>query len=134
MDGTESELEAQLVRTLHLMKVPHFETQHMFHPTRKWRFDVAWPELKIAIEVQGFGPQHNSKKGMENDCEKHNAAILLGWRILYYMNKHINPPHLKFMRTEIGSLFNGNVEEESNKTDSETGRIRRQLYSRSDKK
>jgi len=30
---------------------PVFE--HRFHKDRKWRFDVAWPDLKAAIEVDG---------------------------------------------------------------------------------
>jgi hypothetical protein len=27
--------------------------EHRFHPVRKWRFDLAWPELLLAIEVDG---------------------------------------------------------------------------------
>ena len=27
--------------------------EYRFHPTRKWRFDYAWPENKIALEVEG---------------------------------------------------------------------------------
>ena len=28
-----------------------FKQEFKFHPDRKWRFDFAWPEQKIAIEV-----------------------------------------------------------------------------------
>ena len=59
--------------------------QHVFHPTRQWRFDFAIPELMVAIEVQGFGAGHNSKEGMHNDYVKHNAAVLLGWTLIYIM-------------------------------------------------
>lgn len=46
-----------------------------FHDERKWRFDFAWVEKKIAIEIQGGiwigkSGSHTSRKGFENDCEK----------------------------------------------------------------
>lgn len=55
-----------------------------FHPTRKWRFDYAIPEHKIAIEVEGgvwTGGRHISPKGFLNDMEKYNSATLMGWRV-----------------------------------------------------
>lgn len=56
-----------------------------FHPTRKWRFDYAIPEHKIAIEVEGgvwTGGRHISPKGFLNDMEKYNTATIMGWRVL----------------------------------------------------
>jgi very-short-patch-repair endonuclease len=55
-----------------------------FHPTRKWRFDYAIPEHKIALEVEGgvwTGGRHTRSKGFLNDVEKYNTGTLLGWRI-----------------------------------------------------
>lgn len=55
-----------------------------FHPTRKWRFDYALPEHKIAVEVEGgvwTGGRHTSPKGFLNDMEKYNTATLMGWRV-----------------------------------------------------
>lgn len=66
----------------------------MFNPRRQWRFDFAWPFEKLAIEVQGFGPGHNSYKGMSNDYEKHNNAILLGWKILFFMAHDLDPKNV----------------------------------------
>lgn len=34
-------------------QLPSPELEHKFHPTRKWRFDGAWPDQKIAFEVEG---------------------------------------------------------------------------------
>jgi len=56
-----------------------------FHPTRKWRFDYAIPEHKIAIEVDGgiwINGRHNRASGYIKDMEKFNAAASLGWVIL----------------------------------------------------
>lgn len=41
--------------------------EHKFHPIRKWRFDYAIPEHKIALEVEGgvwTGGRHTSPKGV----------------------------------------------------------------------
>lgn len=32
---------------------PEFVREHRFHPTRRWRFDFAWPDEKVALEVEG---------------------------------------------------------------------------------
>lgn len=55
-----------------------------FHPVRKWRFDYAIPEHKIALEVEGgvwTGGRHTSPKGFLGDIEKYNTATLMGWRV-----------------------------------------------------
>ena len=56
-----------------------------FHPVRKWRFDYAVPEYKIALEVEGgvwTGGRHTSPKGFLGDIEKYNTATLMGWRVV----------------------------------------------------
>lgn len=55
-----------------------------FHPVRKWRFDYAIPEHKIALEVEGgvwTGGRHTSSVGFMKDMEKYNTATLMGWRV-----------------------------------------------------
>ena len=60
--------------------------EHRFHPRRRWRFDLAWPEHKVALEVDGGtwarAPGHTWGAGIAADREKQNAAVLLGWRVL----------------------------------------------------
>lgn len=65
--------------------------QYMFHPSRAWKFDFCWPSCKLAIEIQGYFHGHNSYTGMSSDYEKHNAALLLGWRVLYFMSNDLDP-------------------------------------------
>jgi len=59
--------------------------EHRFSPERRWRFDLAWPEVKLAVEVEGGVWQmgrHQRPVGFQNDVDKYNAAVLLGWRLL----------------------------------------------------
>ena len=56
-----------------------------FFPTRRWRFDYAIPEVKIAIEVEGgvyTQGRHTRPIGFLGDMEKYNTATSLGWRLL----------------------------------------------------
>lgn len=64
--------------------------EYRFHPSRKFRFDLAIPDLKIAIEFEGlvFGKgeksRHTQSAGYAKDCKKYNLAVLCGWRVLRY--------------------------------------------------
>ena len=61
------------------------EREYRFHPVRRWRFDFAWPDVKIAVEVEGGAfvqGRHGRGAGITNDCEKYNHAAMLGWRVL----------------------------------------------------
>src|SRR4051812_33587333 len=63
--------------------------QHMFCSTRKWRFDFAWIELKVAVEFDGGIYQanatgHRSISGIVNSMEKQNMAQVMGWKVLRF--------------------------------------------------
>jgi very-short-patch-repair endonuclease len=65
--------------------VPSFVREHKFHLTRKWRLDFAWPEQKLALEIEGItfaGGRHQRIGGFRRDCEKYNALTLAGWSLL----------------------------------------------------
>lgn len=54
---------------------------------RKHRFDLAWPERMLALEIDGGvwlagGGRHNRGSGFLKDQEKFNLAAQLGWRVL----------------------------------------------------
>lgn len=58
-----------------------------FEPSRKWRFDFSWPDIKVAVEIEGgvyMHGRHTRGYGYESDCEKYNHAIQLGWKVLRY--------------------------------------------------
>jgi len=69
---------------------------------KQWRFDFAWREYHVAVEIQGvvvrrIGDKiytmggHADVKGMRNDHAKHNAAILLGWSVLQFLQDDVKP-------------------------------------------
>ena len=72
-----------------MSEIPGVEVikEHMFHYTRKWRFDYAIPDLKIAFEIDGgvwdYG-RHNRPQGYINDMEKLNNAASMGWLVLRF--------------------------------------------------
>ncbi len=57
---------------------------------RKWRFDFAWPELRIAVEIHGattarrYRGRHNTARGIRNDAEKSREAQKAGWIVLTF--------------------------------------------------
>lgn len=61
--------------------------EYRFHPGRKWRFDIAFPQRKIAIEYEGImtgKSRHTTITGFARDCEKYNEAVIAGWRVLRF--------------------------------------------------
>lgn len=56
-----------------------------FDKVRRWQFDIAWPALKIALEVEGgiwSKGSHSRPQGIIRDICKYNQAQCLGWRVL----------------------------------------------------
>ena len=83
---------------------PQPTRQYKFLTDRKFAFDFAWPERKIAVECEGgiFAPRgkccpacgqpprsrHTTGTGFERDCEKYNLAADAGW-IVYRVTAHM---------------------------------------------
>lgn len=90
---SRSELEATLDLYIRANGLPGPEMEHRFHPKRKFRFDFAWPEQMLAVEVEGgvWGAKsrHTTGAGFSEDCVKYNEAALLGWTVLRVTADHI---------------------------------------------
>ncbi len=61
--------------------------QYQPEKSRKWRFDFAWPDKKIAVEVVGglyVQGGHNRAERIRRDVEKLNTVVSEGWRVLHF--------------------------------------------------
>lgn len=64
-------------------------SEYRFHPTRRWRFDFAIPDKKIALEIEGGiwtegKSRHFTGTGYTGDCEKYNLATVVGWHVFRF--------------------------------------------------
>lgn len=85
VDERDPEYAEQLAALLRLAKLPAPVAEHRFHPDRKWAFDLAYPDARLAVEVEGgswAGGRHTRGRGFQEDCRKYNAAVLAGWRLV----------------------------------------------------
>lgn len=59
--------------------------EYRFNNERRWRFDYAWPDAGIALEVEGgvwSRGRHTRGAGFLKDCEKYNDAAVRGWIVI----------------------------------------------------
>ena len=89
----KSELEQAFLQQLKYTGLPLPETEYRFHPTRRWRFDGAYPDLMVAYEIEGgvwSKGRHTRGKGFIGDCIKYNEATLLGWQVYRFTGSMID--------------------------------------------
>lgn len=75
---------ALLLSQCRTLRLPAPVLEHRFHPIRRWRFDLAWIDAQVAVEIDGGGfvnGRHSRGLGIEKDAEKYAEALLLGWRV-----------------------------------------------------
>ena len=68
------------------VKLPAPVFEYKFHATRKWRIDIAWPDNRLAVEVQGgifVQGRHSRGAAMLKEWEKLNTLAGMGWRVLF---------------------------------------------------
>lgn len=87
-----SALVEALSAQIQAARLPKPQTEVRFHPTRKWRLDLAWPDLFVGVEVHGgiwTEGRHTRGSGFQADREKMNEAALLGWLVLEVTGEQI---------------------------------------------
>jgi hypothetical protein len=79
------------LRAAHL---PAPTLEYRFAPPRRWRFDLAFIDARLAVEIEGgvflpAGSRHTRGAGFRNDVCKYAEATVLGWRVLRILPEHV---------------------------------------------
>lgn len=84
----------------HGFGLPRPEPEWKFMTTRRFRFDFAWVQQKVALEINGgvylkrkdgsTGGRHNTGSGFIRDMDKLNHAQLHGWIVLQFQPADLN--------------------------------------------
>lgn len=100
MDKEESELEKRLTTLLRRHRLTGFVLQHEVWDGGRFvaRIDAARPDLKLAIEVDGF-EHHSSPEAFQRDRSRQNRLVALGWTVLRFTWSDVvrNPAHVAKM-------------------------------------
>jgi len=93
-----SSLEAAFADQARRLRLPSWVEEHRFALSigRQWRFDFAWPDRMLAVEIDGgafSNGRHTRGAGFVEDCRKLNAATLLGWRVLRFTSGDLEDHH-----------------------------------------
>lgn len=67
------------------LRLPAPVAEHRFAPPRRWRFDWAWLNQLVALEIEGAvwtGGRHTHGAGYLVDIEKYSEAAILGWCVV----------------------------------------------------
>lgn len=67
------------------MGLPVPVAEYAFAKPRRWRFDLCWPEYRVALEIEGGAytrGRHVRARGFLADCEKYSEAAVRGWLVI----------------------------------------------------
>jgi len=84
--------------------VPVAEYKFALSLGRDFRFDWAWPDYLVALEVEGgmfARGRHVQAAGVRRDMDKYNSAILLGWAVLRCLPEQLTTTALDLARTAL---------------------------------
>jgi very-short-patch-repair endonuclease len=79
--------EETLALHIRAEKLPTPQREYRIDERRGWRVDFAYPDDRLAIEVEGGiwkAGRHVRPKGYRADAEKYNAINLRGWTLLRF--------------------------------------------------
>ncbi len=81
-----------LAAIIRCLDIPEPVREYRFHPARRWRLDYAWPDFRLAVEIEGgvwINGRHVRGSGFMNDMEKYNELTLMGWSLLRFTPRQL---------------------------------------------
>lgn len=79
-DGARSEAERLFMRILRQAGITGWRANH---PVAGYKIDVAFPQQRVAIEVDGWA-FHSDPEAFVKDRNRQNALALMGWTVLRF--------------------------------------------------
>ncbi|OPZ24002.1 MAG: hypothetical protein BWZ01_02999 [Deltaproteobacteria bacterium ADurb.BinA179] len=76
-----------LAAIIRCLDIPEPVREYRFHPARRWRLDYAWPDFRLAVEIEGgvwINGRHTRGRGFLGDLEKYNELAMAGWSLLRF--------------------------------------------------
>ena len=70
---------------------------------RRYRLDFAYPEVKLAIEVDGFDP-HNTRTAFDKDRARANDLVAAGWTVLRFTSESTQAHIASSVRATLARL------------------------------
>ena len=81
------DLNAEFELLLRAEGIGEFVREYPAIAGRRFRFDFAWPDDRVLLEIQGgtwVKSGHTTGQGIRRDCEKSNLAQLQDWTCLHF--------------------------------------------------
>jgi very-short-patch-repair endonuclease len=79
--GARNVWEAKVVRVARQLGLPTPRVNHRVRVAGRVRYlDVAWPDVKVAIEFDGFVP-HSTRRVFDEDRVRQNDLVADGWTV-----------------------------------------------------
>lgn len=80
-------MDEKLDQWIEDLNLPSPQKEYRPGIVRKFRFDFAWPDIKIAVELNGATwtkGRHSSGEGIQRDYVKMNYCQILGWLVIQF--------------------------------------------------
>jgi very-short-patch-repair endonuclease len=105
--------EAAFLSQIRERGLPEPVREYRFIPNRRYRFDFAWVNLKMTVEIEGGTwsrvntGRHTRGSGFQRDCIKYNTAALLGWKVFRFpSNMILSGQAISFLEDAFSAINN----------------------------
>ena len=108
-DETESVLEMRVLRAIVGAGLPEPRRQHEVAANgRRYRLDLAYPEQKIGIEVDGWCA-HGSRTAFDRDRVRENDLDVAGWHRLHFTSAFTDDDITRTVGTKLATVASRDV-------------------------